>query len=152
MTLAGAFALLLLLTAISLYGGTQTEHDEEALRHDTTYYPPIWVTAVAKAIAIAEGFGIVGAKPTRQNNPGDITGSGEILSFQSQSDGWDALYHQLELIFDNRSHVYNSGMTIQEVANHWTETEKTIWAANVADQLGTTPDATMDQIRAQYGG
>jgi hypothetical protein len=149
------FVLLLLLTGIALYGAqfTTPQHDDEAsLEHDLTYYPPIWVTAMAKAIAVAEGFGVHGAKPTRQNNPGDLTVEGTIWTFQSETEGWNALYRQLELMFDNRSHVYNSEMTLREVADKWTETEKEAWANNVANQLSTTPEATLDQVKTQYGG
>lgn len=98
----------------------------------------------AEAIAYAEGFGISGTVPTRANNPGDlkingwtgeVTGDENIPIFSSVEDGWNRLYSQLEFIRDRRSHVYILNMTIQEMANHYTGTQKTEWAANVSGFL-----------------
>ena len=101
-------------------------------------------SALAAAIAHAEGFGVVGAIPTQAHNPGDLVlgdkghgtlGAEAITVFQDDATGWAALDHQLEMIRTHRSHVYTVGMTIREMAAHWTRTQPDAWAQNVADDL-----------------
>lgn len=97
---------------------------------------------LARAIAVAEGFGVAGAIPTRAHNPGDLVcpwlhgptlGAEGIHVFPDDAAGWAALEHQLDLIRDGASDVYRKEMTIQELANHWTRTEPEAWARNLAE-------------------
>ena len=102
------------------------------------------IDALARAIAQAEGFGVAGAIPTRAHNPGDLVipgwvgptlGPERISVFDSDSEGWVRLRHQLSLIDSGKSKVYARSMTIQEMANAWTSTERSAWASNVASAL-----------------
>lgn len=114
----------------------------------TVYPAPIKRTA--EAIARAEGFYVRGSIPQRAHNPGDLKvpnwtgptlGSG-ISVFQSDDAGWAALYKQLQAILTGRSNYYNLDMTIADMGNVWTATQKDSWAANVAGFLAvpvTTP-------------
>ncbi len=101
-------------------------------------------TDLAEAIAHAEGFGQPGAVPTRANNPGDmkpvhwtgpVTGAENIAVFSDVGTGWAALEHELDLIRARKSHVYTPSMTIREMAEHWTGTQRNEWAQNVCDYL-----------------
>ena len=101
-------------------------------------------SALALAIAHAEGFGTAGAVPTRAHNPGDlkipgwtgpVTGTEGISVFENDATGWAALEHELALIKAGKSHVYTLGMTIAEMAHHWTDTQTDNWATNVCDAL-----------------
>lgn len=120
----------------------------------------VGVSDLADAIAHAEGWGVPGAVPTRANNPGDlkvpgwrgpVTGREGIPIFDTVDDGWSALYHQLQLIERGASSQYDVSMTIAEMANHWTATERPEWAANVAAYLRDHghPDATVDTSIAE---
>ena len=109
----------------------------------------------AKAIARAEGFGIPDAIPTRAHNPGDLVIPGStnkigegITVFESDEDGWAALYHELGLIAIGHSHVYSPSMTILEMAEKWTATasQQQGWAENVAAYLGVPITATLQQV------
>jgi hypothetical protein len=111
---------------------------------------------LAEAIAHAEGFGLPDAIPTKAHNPGDLVCSwltGEKMGaecihvFQDDATGWAALEHELQLISVGKSHVYVRGMTIREMAEHWTRTQQNEWAQNVASKLtslGRT--ATVDTL------
>ena len=117
------------------------------------------VAAFAKAISQAEGFGVPGAIPTMAHNPGDLKipnwgggylGSG-VSVFGSDSEGWSRLYHQLNLIADGNSQVYNDGMNILEMAQKWTATNPNDWANNVANSLTAqgfpaTPNSLLYEI------
>lgn len=105
----------------------------------------------AHAIAAAEGYYVKGSVPQRANNPGDLkpaewmrthgwtgekTGAEGIAIFATPEDGWNILYHQLQLIVSKTSHVYVPTMTIAQMAAKWTDTQSGSWAVNVANQLG----------------
>jgi hypothetical protein len=115
---------------------------------------------LANAIAIAEGFGVPGAVPTRANNPGDIAfgdigygvaNSAGVTIYASPSDGWAALYNQLNLIFSLQSHVYNPAMTFLDMAVKWTGGDNAgAWAANVAASLGVQTSTTLADWAGQY--
>lgn len=113
----------------------------------------------AQAIAAAEGFGVVGAVPTRANNPGDLTDEGDvghgfletsgpmgakITVYGSITDGWNALYKKLRRMFDGASHVYTLDMTIMEMGIKYAGSAE--WAANVARKLGTDTRTTLAML------
>lgn len=117
------------------------------------------ISALARAIAYAEGFGTVGAIPTVANNPGDLkipnwTGestSNGISIFSSISEGWSRLYHQLNIIESGDSQIYNDGMMISEMAQKWTATNPQDWANNVSSSLTSqgypaTPNSLLYEI------
>lgn len=99
--------------------------------------PARGIADLASAIAVAEGFGVPGAKPTRQHNPGDLVLGGSVETFPTDYSGWQALYHQLEVMRAGRSAYYQPWMSIADVAAVWTATEPEAWAANVVDRLRT---------------
>lgn len=120
------------------------------------------INEVANAIATAEGFGKDGAIPTLAHNPGDLViphwagpsmGKEHVSVFKSDDEGWNRLRHQLQLIADNRSKVYNLDMTIQEMANKWTRTDPTAWAETVASNvgIGITSDVPLRAILLHVG-
>lgn len=104
------------------------------------------VRDLALAIARAEGFGVQGAIPTRANNPGDLVipgwtgaklGDQGISVFPSPSEGWSRLYHQLDLIVRERSHVYTLDDTFAEFGAKWTQTQSGEWVGNVLAYLAS---------------
>jgi hypothetical protein len=117
------------------------------------------VIAIAQAIASAEGFGVIGSRPWRNHNPGDMTKDltdraagtdGPFVVFLNDEDGWQNLYTQVRAMLAGPpySSIYSPGMSIAEVASHYTSTQQTEWAANVAAHLGVTPDTTLEQVAA----
>lgn len=117
------------------------------------------VQKIAKAIAIAEGFYVSGSLPQRANNPGDIEqgdiGYGTIdgkTKYPSASQGWQALYAQVQAMLDNSSAIYGPSWTIQDVANEYVSgqshntSSSADWAENVANALGVTVDTQIGQI------
>lgn len=111
--------------------------------------------AFAVAIAYAEGFYINGSRPQRNHNPGDLTidtvglgvgKDGPFVVYANDDDGWAALKRQVQLILTNTSNVYNTDMTIQDVANRYTATDQSAWALNVANKLGVSPDTKVSTI------
>lgn len=118
-----------------------------------TYGPG--VVLFAQAIARQEGFGVPGARPTRNNNPGNLTGTmwsgrvddGGFAVFATAADGWDALFRQLQTIANGRSRVYSPDMTIATMATLYSpKPDPTTWAANVAAFAGFTPDTTLTTV------
>jgi len=101
-----------------------------------------YIIDLAQAIAHAEGFGVLGAVPTRAHNPGDLklsgyptTGAEGIAVFKDDETGWDHLFNQLRRININNSHVYNLKMTFTEFAVKWTDTQQSAWLDNVLSKL-----------------
>lgn len=108
---------------------------------------------LAYAISKAEGYGILNAIPTRANNPGDLVlgdmglgtlGSAGITVYPIFKLGCLALYHELNLILSNTSHVYNTRMTFSQMAVLWTGNDNaSIWATIVAKSLSISPSTTI---------
>lgn len=119
-----------------------------------------FISALSTAIANAEG-----SNPDI-NNPGDLT-TGDVPAEQTTGvfnsagvaiidtieNGWTALRNKLENIFNGNSSVYSPDMTISEFAQTYTGGDNADgWAQSVADSLGVTPDTTLADAQAQYGG
>lgn len=102
--------------------------------------------AFAQAVAQAEGFYVTGSIPQRANNPGDLKEGGTTINgitvFDSVDAGWAALYRQLWLIVTGESNYYNLDMTILDMAQMWTATQPSAWAANVGQALNVDPQTT----------
>ena len=109
---------------------------------------PQFIIDTAQAIAVAEGYGVEGAIPTRANNPGDLTDVGQnfpgdtgqrigqnIIVFATPTDGWNALYAQIRLWLSGNSHVVNPTDSISIIAMKYAPDNPTAWAANVSAQL-----------------
>lgn len=110
---------------------------------------------IADAIAYAEGFYVSDSRPQRNNNPGDLTRAlgypslgmdGIYVIFQTVQDGWNALRKQVQMMLDNTSTVYNSSMTIYEVAQRYTVTDQLAWATNVAQRLGVNTNTKISEV------
>jgi len=116
--------------------------------------PTTTVQRIAKAIATAEGFYASGSLPQRANNPGDLErgdlGNGTINGktvYPSASQGWEALYKEVELILDGRSAYYKPTSSISEIAVTYTGSDNaSAWAQNVADTLGVDIDTQIGQV------
>lgn len=96
---------------------------------------------MGQAIAYAEGYYESGSVPARTNNPGDLklpdstrTTETGITIFDSIGQGWQALYHQLQLIVTGRSNVYALDMTLADMGQWWAAGDPN-WARNVATYL-----------------
>ena len=107
---------------------------------------PQVISQIADAIAFAEGFGVAGSRPRRNNNPGDLdrdlTGKavgwdGPYAIYATEQDGRDALEKQVRLMFAG-SRIYRPSMTIAEIAARYTATDQAAWALSVATHLGVT--------------
>jgi hypothetical protein len=119
-------------------------------------FSPI-VRRFAEAIAHAEGFYVTGSLPQLYNNPGDLTldvngrgvGVGEqnLIQYATTEDGWDALYTQVQKMFDGTSLHYDPSMSILEVAQHYAGDWQN-WANNVSSYLGVSKATTLDQLTA----
>jgi hypothetical protein len=145
--LIGVALVLLNSTGSGGGSGDSSSGGGGAVSSGGTASPNPKLQQLAAAIAQAEGFGIEGAIPTLANNPGDLVlgdkgygtmGAAGITVFASAQDGWNALYHELNLIFSGTSHVYTTAMTFAQVAAHWTQTEVGSWAHNVATYVGAS--------------
>jgi hypothetical protein len=113
------------------------------------------ISRIADAIAFAEGYFAAGSRPRRNNNPGDLerdlTGravgfDGPYVIYATAEDGHEALEHQVRLMFGG-SHIYKPSMTIAEIAQHYTATDQTIWARNVAARLGVRVDTRLEDLQ-----
>jgi hypothetical protein len=112
------------------------------------------VSRIADAIAFAEGYYAAGSRPRRNNNPGDLerdlTGKGigrdgPFVIYATPEDGREALEHQVRLMFEG-SHVYKPFMTIAEIAQRYTVTNRSEWAAAVASHLGVTVETRLREL------
>lgn len=108
------------------------------------------VVRLAKAIAMAEGSNPAWC------NPGDMTyahghptkgtvNADGVLWFCNVDDGWDALYHEVSLMLNGRSHVYNLTNTLQQVGLKYSNGNSD-WAKNVAAYLGVDESTTLAQL------
>ena len=106
------------------------------------------VQAIAQGIATAEGYyNGPGVIPYDNNNPGDIKVGGVIATYPTAQDGWNALYHQIELMVSGQSSVYSPSMSISDVAQLWTGGDNpTGWAQTVAGVVGVDPSTPLEQI------
>jgi hypothetical protein len=112
---------------------------------------PVPVQQLAKAIAVAEG-----SNPD-WCNPGDMTyahghptkgtvNADGVLWFCTVEDGWDALYHEVSLMLNGRSHVYSLTDTLQQVGLKYSNGDPS-WSKNVAEFLGVPESTTLQQLQ-----
>lgn len=107
----------------------------------------------AEAIARAEGFYVSGSIPQRAHNPGDLKLSaassplgylnGHTI-FSSDEEGWNALFHQIELMRTGTSRIYKPEMTFEQIAQKYAENWQP-WLANVTRHLNVSSDTTLQQ-------
>lgn len=106
----------------------------------------------ASAVATAEGYGVPGAIPTVNNNPGDLRGwpgvptdSAGYSVFPTAAAGWAALEQQLQTIAGGESEYYSPDMTIAQMGATWANGDAN-WAANVAAALGVTANTMISSF------
>lgn len=112
------------------------------------------VKAIAQAFAHAEGFGEdPNNLPTRTHNPGDLklgdigngTQGGKTV-FASDSDGWAALYKQINLMISGESAYYKPTDTWRRIAQTYVGTSDYVnWLNTVTDDLSVDPDSTLQE-------
>lgn len=110
------------------------------------------VHMIANAIAQAEGFNVSNSLPQRMNNPGSLTdaSTGQLIAFGNVTDGWNALYTQIDAMFSGGSTYYNSNMTWAQVGAIYSGGDPN-WAINVSNRLSVTPQTTLAQTAAMLG-
>lgn len=109
-------------------------------------HPSQRVRRIAYAISVAEGYWVPGSIPNRRHNPGDLTRDGVIVEFPTATEGWLALYRQVERMLSGKSSFYRPDMSIEEVARFYTATEQDAWARNVAAALGVDPGTKLEAV------
>ena len=117
------------------------------------------ITEFGRAVSIAEGFGEIGAIPTRYHNPGDLkppdgsnnfwsgqtgVGTGGHAIFDSDASGFAALYRQIRLWQSGKSNVIFPYFTFEQAAREYAENWQP-WLANVTRELGVKPTDTLGE-------
>ena len=106
------------------------------------------VMELAKAIAEMEGFGIPGALPTRNHNPGDLRRSkfqsftkDGFAYFQDDETGWTALIYDLCIKITGKSTTgLTPESTLRDLIYKWTATDQYVYLTHVALKLGVSFD------------
>ena len=109
------------------------------------------LSSFASAIANAEGYGVAGAIPTVNNNPGDLVSNGSVTSYSTPEAGQSALMSKLSNIFSGNSKVYSPSMTLSQMGSTWANGDSN-WASNVAKYLGVSPSSVIGDIVAGVTG
>ncbi len=88
------------------------------------------------------------AIPQVHNNPGDLENLlGQKIVFETEADGWDALYRQIELMISGRSKIYKPTMSWHDIGAHYDGEANFInWVNNVCKKLGVQPTQTLQQF------
>lgn len=111
--------------------------------------------AIAEAIATAEGFYVPGSRPARNHNPGDMTEDligratgrdGAFVVYETDADGWQNLYAQINLWFDGRSSHANADSTLADISGFYTADNQQSWLQTVAQKLGVSPDTRIGNL------
>lgn len=110
------------------------------------------VVKIAEAIAIAEGFFVPDSIPNRYNNPGDIEEAGTKVNYLTIQDGWNALYRQIEMMIDGRSHIYNPNMQWTTIGKLYTGEQTYMnWVENVCRILQVSVTSTLAAYCENFG-
>lgn len=113
------------------------------------------VKRIAQAIATAEGFYVAGSRPARNHNPGDMTADligkkvgmdGSFVVYETDDDGWQNLYRQIEKWLNGDSSHATADSTITDISQFYTTTDQTAWATNVANSLGVSLDTPIGEV------
>jgi hypothetical protein len=117
-------------------------------------------SAAAQAFAKQEGFGVAGARPTRNNNPGDLrppngnpnywsgqvgVDSGSFAIFATAGDGWAALETDIRVHSSRNPNQTLAGF-VSQFAPASDGNNSTAYANGVAADLGVTPDVTLSEL------
>lgn len=146
MLIVGAALVLGLIMLVKAIGGAVIDAASSAQPN---------VQKIAQAIANAEGFYVSGSRPARNHNPGDMTQDligrsvgmdGPFVVYSTDEDGWANLYAQIQKWLDGNSSHATSDSTITQIAEFYTTTDQTAWAANVANQLGVSISTPIGEV------
>ena len=156
-TTATVLVIVAFVVLIYTVSASASTADQGVLDMDTIT-PSSQLQSLARAIAKAEGFYVVGSIPNRANNPGDlelgapyVSLASKVTQFPTSDAGWQALYKELTLIVTGASGVYTSGLgtSITDLASTWTGGDNPqAWANIVAGALGVTVDAPLSEVMA----
>jgi hypothetical protein len=131
-------------------------------RGDIAAVPEDNVEAIAEAIARAEGYFAAGDHDGRSllhrlNNPGGLkkpalaaddlptwqdTG---LIIFPTAEMGWAALRHQVRMMLNGDSEIYDPSDTLITVGLKYADGDEN-WGSNVAMNLGVSPAATLTEL------
>ena len=120
------------------------------------------VHAIAEAIARAEGYFVQGEHDGRSllhrlNNPGGLkkpalaaddlptwqdTG---LIIFPTPEMGWEALRHQVRMMLNGESEIYDPSDTLITVGLKYADGDQN-WGSNVAINLGVSPHARLMEL------
>jgi hypothetical protein len=131
-------------------------------RSDTAHVPEDNVEAIADAIARAEGYFAEGDHDGgsllhRLNNPGGLKkpalGADDLptwldtglIIFPTAEMGWAALRHQVRVMLNGESEIYDPSDTLITVGLKYADGDEN-WGSNVAMNLGVSPAATLTQL------
>jgi hypothetical protein len=119
------------------------------------------VEQMAAGIAQAEGFYVAGSIPQKAHNPGDLAkgdmgdtgnyifakGGVQIIVFLTDDDGWTALKTKIRRMLTNTSKVYNTQMSLSQLAQTYTGGDNPeAWANTLAQNLGVGTDSSLEDF------
>jgi hypothetical protein len=148
--------LALVALAVVLFEQAQSSSDTVAdLGGVVDSSDPANVEKIARGIATAEGFYVVGSRPARNHNPGDMTADlvnaavgvdGMFVVYGTDQDGWNNLYAQINAWLNGTSRHAGPTSTIYDVSRFYTTTDQDAWAATVASVVGVDVDTQLGAI------
>ncbi len=117
------------------------------------------INRLAKTIAKQEGFYVKGSLAKRNNNHGNLVYVGQknavlgekgFAKFMTEEDGWNALYSQLNYIWDGKSKYYTTDMNISEFVDVWASTsplnERKAYANAIANEFNTSINTKLKDL------
>jgi hypothetical protein len=133
-------------------------------RSDAAVVEPLeeTVEAIAQAIAVAEGYFVAGVHDgqsllRRLNNPGGLKkpalGADDLptwldtglIIFPTEAMGWEALRHQIRMMLNGTSQIYDPSDTLIHVGLKYADGDAN-WGPNVATNLGVSPHVTLTDL------
>lgn len=116
------------------------------------------IERLGEAMAVFEGFYLVGSIAQRNHNPTNLIYSpyragtkDGFAYFNTDGEGWDATQYQLQLIFDGQSKYYQPTMSIMAFISVWASTspyiEKLNYAKFIANRFGCSIDTSLNNLK-----
>lgn len=115
------------------------------------------VQLLAQAIAVAEGFNVIGSVPWRAHNPGDLgpgdcgsqyatiaADGSDVCLLPDDATGWNLLYAKLSRIASGQSSSYPLSFTFTQMAQRYAGNWQA-WVNNVTSYLGVSPSMTLGE-------
>jgi len=154
---------LVALLAWNVIGNDRRIEPREARNNPvTSEVPEDNVEAIAEAIAMAEGYFAGGEHDGRSllhrlNNPGGLKkpalGAEDLptwedtglIIFPTPEMGWAALRHQVRMMLNGESDIYDPSDTLITVGLKYADGDEN-WGTNVATNLGVPPTASLMEL------